>query len=453
MKARATKFTALIYFMPLDPRPTSRQQHHIVVSLTPRWLRVIHFRRSIWGWQRAHEGSVRLGGNPENLDEIHDELGRITASWGLNGRRKVDWVVSGDILGIAAPQSAESLQSELPFTLTETVTAREYLSPQDRMTFLWMHKDWLAELERISASRGWELVEIFSRAQLFQREMAFNKRISTAILEHEDDCLLFHMYQSGGGITRSTVIEESNPEHALLRFNAEFRSLTTVQGVSGQRPRILISEDFQIPGDLYEIDRLKKISEFDRLESLWRSNAEGIVVRSSLAEHVKRLKFFTAAIAALGLAGVSFVAWHDSYLEETLASDLRQERILAPKAVSAKNMVSRTVEMSSVMEAMRRLQDSPDAFVTFQWILASFPPPPAALLHVNITPRSIEIFGTGLKEHVEWVKKRPIAGHTEFSEIQIPDFLASRTPEIHLAATRNDTKSIAPVLPGEVNNP
>ena len=147
--------------------------HQLVLSLTPESLHLLHLQRSALGWRRVHQEQRPLPAGDTFLAELQTQLQQCVQQWRLPPLTRAHWVLAGDILGLTAPaQPGTPASALLPFAAADIRSQPDLFARSEHPALLWIHRDWLAEIERISEQCGLQLVELYARAQLLQREAA-----------------------------------------------------------------------------------------------------------------------------------------------------------------------------------------------------------------------------------------------------------------------------------------
>lgn len=432
--------------------PTSTRAprtHQVVLSLTPRCLRIVHLRRGLVGWRCAHE---------ENLPtpEHHDELSAIAAAlaerlqrWAVPQGCHAYWVVTGDILGVAAPPPGGGAAA-LPFPASDVRTHADAFGDKAAGTLpaplLWVHKDWVAELERISTQCGLQLIEIFARGQLFQRAVGTSQRALRAVLEREGDENFLHIYATTGKLLRTRMLERdalSAPQtlQALLKIEA------LAFGTGAMLPELEVLDAGGLLGGPLEgftTSKLSPVSPRASLMALWRSSIEGIAIRAVHPAAVRDLVLGSAAVAAAGLVIVGGFAWHDGQLQEEIAAANASIKRQQPRVDIALAQRAQTLRMADAVQATDSTQKHPDAFDSFQRALSVFPPAPATLHYLRATPELIELTASGGEAAAQWLAKTPAPEFGPFAEFTPPADLMQPLPDIRLQARRSPAAQQSP---------
>lgn len=429
--------------------PSARRQHQLILSLLPHGLHVLHFQRGLLGWKRANEARLRLPEGDDFLPRIQSQLSQCIVQWKLPSGARAHWVLAGDILGIVPPSGTEtSLAAALPFNVHDTRTQPDSFGGDTPPSLMWIHKDWIAEIERISSQCQLELVEIYARAQLFQQYAARHTGAPKVVLEHEDGLLILHIFASNGMMLRTRILssKDATTLHALLQAELAGLHSGADRQVGRQTHLLAPKELVNNPAEWHEFDchALEKIAQADLLDRLWRSDLEGIVVRNTHDDVVKGIKTLSLSIGALGLVGLGLMVWHDGKLQQQIDDGRAQSRKDLPKVEAAKALKSRTLQMADAVHAGQALRESSPAITAFTQILANFPPAPATLLYVRTDDNTLAFVGTGEAASVEWLQERSFPGYEPLTEFPVPEFLQNNNPAIHFQSRRSTPRATAP---------
>lgn len=425
-------------------RPFSgMNQHQLVLSLTPECLQLLHLQRGVLGWRRAHEEHCPLPQGDDFLAALQQQAQQCTQQWRLPPGTRAHWVLASDILGIIAPaQPATAGAALLPFAPSDTRTQADVFAGADNPGMLWIHKDWLAEIERISELCGLQLVELYARAQLFQREAARASGALKVVIEEPagQQQAFLHIYAANGAMLRSRVLDVHDKGQALQGcVAAELAALgAAAGGAAGQAPALLLTATAPQPPwpELPQWRALKRQAEADRLWQLWRGDQEGIVVRATHEEVGKTLKGLSLALGLAGAVGLGAMVWHDGRLQQQIEDDSASARREAPRVAAAQALKARTLRMADAVQASQTLQDAPDAMAGLAALLARFPAPPATLLYVRTDADTLAFAAQGDEASAQALRERPPAGYGPLTDLPLPEFLSEAAPTIHLQTRR-----------------
>lgn len=425
---------------------SAERYHQVVVSLSPRGLHAVHMQRGALGWRRAHAAQINLPEGEEGLVHARTELLRCAEAWKLPRGSRAHWILAGDILGIVLTASSDASQTALPFGSADTRTQWDLFGRSENPSLLWIHNDWLAEIEQISGACGWELVEIYSRAQLFQQAVARLPSGLSAVVEKSDSVLFLHLFGPGAGLLRTTTLENHEASDLTRMLSAEFEALASVPPHTGLARRLFADPTvaaLALGWEGVEVARLPAVPFFDRMEAFWKSGVEGIVVRHTEGELVRRINALSLALGVAGMAVLGALAWHNAQLQDDIAAAHAQERVEAPKLAAAKTIRSQTLAMTNGMQAVKKLQHNAVALDAFQLILANFPPAPAALLYARADASSLAFAGRSGPESLDWVKNKSFPGYETLDNPPIPPFLQNVEPLIYVEARKMQTHAAA----------
>lgn len=416
----------------------------------------MHMQRGALGWRRAHAAQINLPEGEEGLAHARTELLRCAEAWKLPRGSRAHWILAGDILGIVLTASSDASQTALPFGSADTRTQFDLFGRSENPSLLWIHNDWLAEIEQISSACGWELVEIYSRAQLFQKAVTRLPSGLNAVVEKSDGVLFLHLFGPGAGLLRTTTLENYETSDLTRMLSAEFEALANVPPHTDLARHIFAEPTvvaLALGWEDVEVARLPAMPFFDRMEVFWKSGIEGIVVRHTHGELVRGINALSLALGVAGLAVLGALAWHNAQLQDDIVAAHAQERAEAPKLAAAKAMRSQTLAMTNGDKAVKKLQQDAGAFDAFQLILANFPPAPAALIYARTDASSLAFAGRGGKESLDWVKSKSFPGYETLDNPPIPPFLQNVDPLIYVEARKMQTHAAAggtdvPLQPG-----
>ncbi|NUN59560.1 MAG: hypothetical protein HUU13_00370 [Burkholderiaceae bacterium] len=429
--------------------PSARRRHQLVLSLLPHGLHVLHLQRGILGWKRANEASLPLPEGDDFLPKIQSQLSHCIEQWKLPSGARVHWVLAGDILGIVPPSATEtSLAAALPFSANDTRTQPDLFAGDTLPSLMWIHKDWIAEIERISSQCQLELVELYARAQLFQRHAAQRTGATKVVIERENGMLILHIFASTGMMLRTRILSDKDATalHAILQTElAGLRSGTDGQA-DRQKQLLAPAELVANPSEWHGFDchALEQVSQADLLERLWHSDLEGIVVRPTHDDIVKGIKALSLSMGAAGLVGLGLMVWHDGQLQQQIDDGRTKSRKDLPRVEAAKALKSRTLQMAEAVQAAQTLRENSASMTAFTQILANFPPAPATLLYVRTDDNTLAFVGTGEEASVKWLQERSFPGYEPLTEFPVPEFLQNNNPAIHFQSRKSAPRAAAP---------
>lgn len=434
--------------------------HQLVLSLTPESLHLLHLQRSALGWRRVHQEQRPLPAGDTFLAELQTQLQQCVQQWRLPPLTRAHWVLAGDILGLTAPaQPGTPASALLPFAAADIRSQPDLFARSEHPALLWIHRDWLAEIERISEQCGLQLVELYARAQLLQREAARAGSALTVVLEPASAPTaepasapppgLLHIYGPGGALLRSRVLEGSERSSALADvLQAELAALPGPPPHEGAPAQLLSAS--QPPGDWPNLRwrALAALSEGERLWRLWRSDLEGIVVRATHEELSGKLKALSVALGILGTLALGAMIWHDGQLQQQIDEDSADVRRDAPRVAAAQALKQRTLHMADSVQAFEALQQGGSALDGLALLTRQFLPPPATLLYVRAEPGALAFAGSGDEASVQALRERGLPGYGPLQDLPVPDFLADSNPAIHL-----QTQKLPPQPPADTAAP
>lgn len=432
--------------------PTARRKHQLVLSLSPHCLHILHVQRGLMGWKRSNTTQLALSEGDDFLEQIQTHISECIARWKLPPAAQAYWVLAGDILGvIPAQQGDASAAAALPFSSNDTRTQPDQYTNADPPSVMWMHKDWVAEIERISAQSQLTLVEIFARAQLFQRQVALSPGQLKLVIEQESGENFLHIFSSDGMMLRTRVLGdfEISALHSLLR--AEIASLdfsldeAHSHTVHLLAPAGLVGKTSDWNG--FDCHALRDISHAKRLEQLWRSDLAGIVIRPTYEAVINDIKVLSVTVGAAGLVGLGLMVWHDGKLRDQIEEHKSQAQRDVPAVGTAKALKKRTLQLADAVAVAETVRGATAATVAFTHILANFPPAPATLLYVRTDQKSLAFAGQGDEASVKWIQEKSFPGYEPLVELPVPEFLQNSNPSIRFQ-TRKSTPSDA-VPPGK----
>ncbi len=415
-------------------------RHQIVLSLTPERLQLLHLQRGVLGWRRAHEEQRPLPPGDAFLSSVQEQLQQCVQAWRLPPATRAHWVLAGDILGIVAPAPAGTPAAALlPFAPNDVRLQPELFARNAQPGMLWIHKDWLAEIERISAQCGLELVELYARAQLFQRAAARAPGACKVVVEQlqgEQPQSFLHVYAAGGTLARTRVLAAGEQGDALPGLvAAELAALGAGAGAAAPHALLMAQRPAQDwPGLRWQA--LKATGEAERLWQLWRSDLEGITVRSTHQELAGTIKALSVGLGLAGAAALGAMVWHDGRLQQQIDEDSAAVRRDAPRVAAARALKDRTLQMADADQAARALQEGDVALSGLAQIATRFPPPPATLLYLRSDARELAFAGAGDEASVQALRALELPGYGPLQDWPVPDVMAQAQPAIHLRAER-----------------
>lgn len=438
------------------------RRHQLVVSLSPRCLHVLHFQRGWLGWKQAHVHQAVLPEGDDYLQKVQSALQECSQQWQIPAASDVHWILAGDIMGILPPTpAAASAEANplLPFAPGSVLTQTDHSGQRTEKSLLWIHKDWVAEIERITAACGLQAVELFSRAQLFQQVSAQSKGQICMVLEGEKEQPHFlHIFAPDGAILRSRIVEPTalaDGLGGLLKIELASLPEGTVSHKEGAVGLWASAHCLSVGSDWHHPTQpLAAQSEASLLEQLWRSQREGIVLQATHHYLVQKINFWSMVWGAVGLVGLAGMLWHDGKLEHQIEAAHESLRKEAPKVEAAKLLKAKTLWMADVVQAAQAQEKESLALPPLPQVLAVFPPPPAALLYLRLEAHKVLMAGTGDEAAVQWLHEHPLPEYQPFTEMPVPDFLASQQDvTIHLQTEKQATPAQVPEEPAPATPP
>lgn len=417
------------------------RQHQLVLSVAPHCLIILHFQRGLMGWKRAHQKNLTLLEGDDYLDQIQKGISQCSIEWKLPVGIFAYWILASDILGILPPAPGEgNASTALPFSTNDTRVQPDTFSSPQQPSLMWIHKDWVAEIERISSHCQLQLAEIFARAQIFQRYIAKLPKHLKIVIEHAENLHFLHIFSATGMMLRTRILE--NAELSLLHSVL----LTEISGLNFDTnfdrnksfyiaaPAALVKDVPAWPG--FERHALEKLTQEELMEELWRSDIEGITVRSTHEAVIKNIVVLSICMAIGGFFGLGLMSWHNNQLKQQIDEGRAQARADLHKVESAKKLKARTLQLADAVNAIKSSHENNGAMTAFTQILANFPPAPATLLYVRTNEKSLEFAGLGDGESVKWLQERSFPGYEPLRQSAVPDFLQSSNPSIHFQSQK-----------------
>jgi len=419
------------------------QKHRLVLSLSPHSLSLLHFQRGVVGWKRVHAKTLDLLEGDEYLSQVQNSIAQCFLEWKLPSGTFAYWILAGDILGVIPPGHGEvSASAALPFSASDTRTQPDTFTGCQPCSLMWMHKDWVAEIERISTQCHLQLAEIFSRAQLFQNHVEKLPGRLKIVVEQVGNVHFLHIFNTGGMVLRTRVLENAEVTALYSVLQAEVAGLDS-KTEGGNTRSICLFASAELVNKAaswsnFDIHSLKSSIEDELIEKLWRSDLEGIVIRPTHGTVVRDIVLLSVGLAVVGLIGIGFMAWHNEKLERKIDEGRNQVRKDLPNVEAAKTLKTRTLFMAEAVSAANNFREKDEAMAAFTLVLANFPPAPATLMYVRTDEKTIAFAGLGSDESVKWLKERSFPGYEPLEDWVTPDFLESSHPVIHFK-TRKST--------------
>ena len=417
------------------------RKHHVVLSLTPCSLELLHLQRGPLGWRRAHQDSLALPAGETSLQQVATHLQHCVTAWKIPAGSRIHWVLASDILGIISSAGASApAAAVLPFAATETRTQPDQFAASDNPSLLWIHKDWLAEIERICEQSGLALMEVFARAQIFQLQAARFPGPAKVVLEAHGPETFLHIYTGQGMVMRSAVLDASDNAAMHARVISELAALGTTATDAGMPPVIIVTigpvvaSPTDWPG--FSCHDQSPTPQADLLEQLWRSALEGIVVRPSHEDLTRQIQWMSVALGVAGLTLLGLMFWHDGRLQEEIDASLAQVRKERPKVEAAKMLKARTLQMADAAQAAQSVRENTGAMTGLALALSQFPPPPARLLYVRTDEKTLAFAGSGNDTSIQWLNEKGIPGYAPLTDLPVPGHLKDASPAIHMQTTR-----------------
>ena len=444
--------------MPLRSTRAPRR-HYLLLSLTPQGLHVLHLRRGLGGWKRAHDERLVLSEHDNDLTATQTPLIQRLQDWQVPHGTCVLWVLAGDVMGVALPPAGGAAGPVLPFLSSEVRTHADGYGDipkgiQPQRPLLWMHKEWIAEIERFSSACGLQLVELFCRGQLFQPWVTQHPKALRLLIESDGSDHFLHIYAASGKLLRTRVLDDERARdiqnaHALNSLiKIEMLGLSLTPGAPDSQMQLMLPagladrDALNAQGTL-DVATLPGRSPGDWLWGLWRSALEGIVVRPKHHELVRSLTLGSIALGVVGLLVLAGLAWHNNHLEAQISSDRTVVRRQLPRVEIAQTQRAQALRMADVVQAGTQPSVQGDAFDTMLRGLAGFPPPPATLLYLQATSNLLAFVATGNNLSQQWLKDKPAEGFSPYTDFTVPASLASMEPAIHLQARRQPAADTA----------
>lgn len=417
------------------------QRHQVVLSLTPCSLDLLHLQRGLLGWNRTHHSSMALPVGETSLQQVTMHLQECVAAWKIPSGSRIHWVLASDILGIMSSAGTPApATAVLPFATADTRTQPDQFVASDNPSLLWIHKDWLAEIERISEQSGLELTEVFARAQIFQHQAARLTGPAKVILETHGPDTFLHIYAHNGMVMRSTVLDAPDNAAMHARVISELAALGTMIAGDGNPPVPLLTIGLSDapPADWpgFSFHAQPPTPQADLLERLWRSALEGIVVRPSHDDLTRQIQWMSVAMGVAGLTALGLMFWHDGRLQQQIDANREQARRERPKVEAARQLKAHTLQMADAVQAVQSIRENVGAMTGLAQALAQFPPPPARLLYVRTDEKTLAFAGSGNDASVQWLTEKGIPGYGPLADLPVPEPLKDTSPTIHLQTTR-----------------
>ncbi|GAB3356407.1 MULTISPECIES: hypothetical protein [Giesbergeria] len=429
------------------------RRHQLVVSLSPGCLHVLHFRRGWLGWKQTHTHQTPLPEGDDYLQKVQSALKECSQQWQIPASSDVHWVLAGDIMGVLAPTPATAsaeVGSLLPFAPSNVLTQTTHFGQGTEKSLLWIHKDWVAEIERITAACGLQAVELFSRAQLFQPLSSQAKGQICMVLEGDKgQPHSLHIFAPDGAILRSRIVEPAALAEGLgglLKIELASLPEGTVGHKEGAVGLWASTDCLPVGNDWHHPTQpLPAQSEATLLEQLWRSPYGGIVLQATHQYLVQKINFWSMVWGVVGLVGLAGMLWHDGKLERQIEQAHESLRKEAPKVEAAKLLKAKTLWMADVVQAVQAQEKESLTLPPLPQVLAVFPPAPAALLYLRLDAHKVLMAGTGDEAAVQWLHEHPLPEYQPFTEMPVPDFLASQQDiTIHLQTEKQATPAQVP---------
>lgn len=412
------------------------RKHQLVLSLTPGSLELLHFQRTLLGWKRVHHASALVPRGDASLNHVASELQQRVAAWKIPAGARIQWVLAGDILGVLPGTGPLLPAAALPFAGSDTRTQPDLFAASDTPPLLWIHKDWLAEIERISELCGLELMELFARAQMYQATAARFPGPAKLVLEHQGPDAFFHIYAENGLLARSAVLED--PQDLQGRIVSELAALG-ILGLGEAQVTLPVLTVGQAPlpdWPGFNFHALPEVAAEDRIEPLWRSGIEGIAIRNGHDETVRQIQWLSVGLGAAGLAVLGAMFWHDAQLQQQIETAQEQVRRERPKVEDARRLKDRTLQMADLVQALPAMRDGSAAMAGLAQLLAQFPPPPDRLLYVRTDDQTLAFAATGNDASRRWWSEQSLPGYGALAETPLPDHLKDSPATFHWQAAR-----------------
>jgi hypothetical protein len=426
-------------------------RHQIVVSLAPRSALAVHFHCGLLGWRRRHEVQFDLPNGDDFFLTLQRNLLENISSWKIPSNSSVAWILTPDILGIvsnplASPEMSLSAPP-LPFAQNQVRTQIDNFNESGASSLLWIHNDWVAEIERISRECNLQLVECFARAQIFQKNI-FEKKSSglQILIESASNAHCLHIYGNDGKILRSRILEEFQDISLSSTIAAEISSIKHRNRTSAPTPISVYLADSEIGklqnfSDYKIVNRTNWGSAYSILERFWRSDLEGIVIRPIHQRTIRGLLVFSGVLCAIGLVLLTALVWHDGKLREISDTQTADLRRMAPEVKKADAQRYIALKNFDFIKAAKQFEEEYNATETLSQVLAVFPSPPATITYFHASPQKLEIYGQGSEADVVKLKNSPISGYSEFTESPAPESSQEIHSGIHLQAKRSVSQS------------
>lgn len=310
-------------------RNSDPARHRLVIVIEAQRLVLVHWLRGWLGWRPLHAGVVPLADPDWDLAEQVTAVRGQLAGWRLPPATPLTCILPPQIAGIsrlpADPAAEPALAAVLPYPLDEVRLQRldeEAPATAEGGAILWLHRDWLVELEGFASALGLSLHEIHARAQFYSGLAGkAGKASAYGVLEEGG---LLHLFSPGGVPLRSCALGESDADGMGRRVAAEVLSANLAAGGREGFPLFLRgpgewSAGLTAAGCRVDTALLAGLDVPVLAGRLWRARLPCLQLESHGANFMRGMVRLSIVVGGLGLAAFAGMLWHDRQLAAELA--------------------------------------------------------------------------------------------------------------------------------------
>ena len=346
----------------------SRDQH-VFVSMTSSGLDVALYKSGFLGWREAAFANVPLDSLGDDLALVKLGLSNVIDGWHIPSQTNVSWVLPPDIVGVVhnktEARDGPELNQVFPFTRDDISVSKAWNGRDLSTSILWVHKDWVAVLQRISQTVGLQCCELFTRAQLFSAFMPQSSRAHGVLIDAVRGESFLHIFNGNRELIRSKNLGSG---HAVLLNAALERELAAIGGsvashmyCVGTHPQDLLREAGQGTNQVFCELQTETPSRTLRIVAL--SLQRGIEVGSANdAKAVKTIGLLSAVAVGIVLTTLVAVLWHDSELKTQIAqqrTNVRKDLVLYEEA---KTLRLDAMRFAKAIELKNQFTNQPESF-------------------------------------------------------------------------------------------
>ena len=355
-----------------------QRDSHVFASLTTTCLDVGVYELGFLGWRQVAFSTVPIDNLGDNFDQLETALLSATAGWRIKSQTNVSWVLPPDIVGVVPNtkglRDGPELDLIFPFSRDQILVSKSLNGRDLGPSILWVHKDWVAVLQRISHSAGLQCCELFARAQLFTRSFPV-VGVHGVLIDSVREESFLHIYRADRELVRSKSLGKVRTLTLDASFERELVSL-------GDNAASMYCAGSNLPLFQWEAGRgasesfieLPVKAPDEVLRALAYSLEQGVEIDSTYGGVVKTITSLSVLVVGLLLAILCFVSWHGYELKSTVKEGRASIRKDLSAYESAKTLRLEAVRFAKAIELKDKFTNQPESFKILADTLAALGP-------------------------------------------------------------------------------